>query len=299
MKKYFEFWDPVKGHPSYAPINSAQTIPYKAREILKNRSTNEIQLMVSFVDQTMDEFYQQEVDRVKDAVQDDKNWKMVETDEDGHITDLLQEAKDHYNLIDQDYPFIYAVDHVLSNSDIDLGFPFTDTPEPKEYELWAALSLSQYAEYIYKLEHVFNYKTLTSEKRVEKNYDRYEIVSFCNLLLDAQAMLLNAVELHTAQKIEDKTKIQLEKTQEQNKLKRTEISKNANLARHNKTNELKQNILTMWHKNCADFETIKAAGDHYEEAMIAQGYKITSETIRGYISEYAKTVGFIFPRHQK
>ena len=79
----------------------------------------------------------------------------------------------------------------------------------------------------------------------------------------------------------------------------TLISKNANLARHNKTNELKQNILTMWHKNCADFETIKAAGDHYEEAMIAQGHKITSETIRGYISEYAKTVGFTFPRHQK
>jgi hypothetical protein len=299
MKKYFEFWDPVKGHPSYAPINSAQAIPNKARDFLKNRSTDEIQLMVSFVDEIVGDFYEQEVDRVKCAVQDDKNWNMVETDEDGAITDLLQEAKDHYNLIDEDYPFIYVVDYALTNCDVHIDFPLTDTPQPKEYELWAALSLSQYAEYIYKLEHVFNYKTIASEKRIEKQYDRYEIVSFCNLLLDAQAMLLNAVELHTAQRIEDKTKIQIEKMQAQNKLKRTEISKNANLARHNKTNELKQNILTMWHKNCADFETIKAAGDHYEEAMIAQGHKITSETIRGYISEYAKTVGFTFPRHQK
>jgi hypothetical protein len=299
VNKYFEFWDPMKGHSSWAPINNAQMIPFKARAILKNRTASELGLMVAFVNQKLNNYYKSDWSRVVDEVTNDENWELVEIDEDGHIIDMSEEGKEKYNLVDDRYPFVFAVEYALNGCDLDIDFPPTITTQPKECELWASLCLSEYAKYVYDLEHIFDYKSLEHVERKVKKYTDYEIVKFSNQLLESYELLTVATALHTEDKVEDKTKQQYKKSQDQIKLRRVEISKNANLVRHNKTNNLKQTILSEWEKAKDSFSTIKEAGDHFEEVMNAQGYKITTETIRGYISEHAKSIGFTFPRQQK
>lgn len=297
--KYFEFWDPMKGPPSWVPINSAQMIPISSRQILKNRTKEDLELMIAFVNDRVREYYKSDRSRVIEEISSDDNWHMAEINEDGQITDILDQGKEHYSLVDDSYPFVFTVEYALADCDLDIDYPVSTSSQPKEYELWAALSLSEYAQYIYNLEHEFNLTNLKHQKRTDKDYTSHEIVRFANQLLDSCQMLNIAIAMYTESKVEDKTKQQYKKTQDQIKIKRIEISKNANLVRHNKTNSLKQTILTEWEKNPQKFQTIKEAGDHFEEVMNLQGIKITSETIRGYVSEHAKTIGFTFPRQQK
>lgn len=58
-----------------------------------------------------------------------------------------------------------------------------------------SIRISEFAQYMYGLEHTFNFKSYKYEKRVEKNYSALEVVKFANQLLDSYEMLNTATAM--------------------------------------------------------------------------------------------------------
>lgn len=301
-------FDPMKDEVSWAPFSEAREIVWRARYLLRERSSSQVRWLASELDASIDNYFDVERHQAISAIESDGLYELLETDEAGRFQDFAPEAFESYDIkTSENTRSIDAAKEVVESMGV-LDDP--DIPDPKEYEYFAAMALTMVAGYVQALNSTFDFKQLKRVPRTHKNYEPHEISRFGSDLIAAMEAVTYAESVKkmlqlkelteaTIDRAETLTKEGVKKGMEQIKLAETEkrrawgkIGKEKSLIRRN----LSRDAVLAQHDQFESYQKksiASAAADLWQwlsQEAKRQDLDIFSvATIEGWISSHRKS----------
>jgi hypothetical protein len=206
-----DHFDPMKDEISWAPFWEAQGIVWRARYLLRGRTSKEVRWLASELDSWIDAFFDSEKDFAAQKAKEEKRYDLFETDEDGNIIRLLSEAYDELDAKTSDNTTsIEAAKEVFESMDI-LHDP--DIPDAKEYEYYAAMALAMVGSYLENLKSTFDIKQMKRVPRLTKDYQPHEVSMLARDLISAMEVITYAESVRKISQMEEITEATLNRSE--------------------------------------------------------------------------------------
>jgi hypothetical protein len=211
--KQFDNFDPLTGQVPYWPFSQSSGIVWRARNLLRARTSDQIMHLASFSDQIVSEYFSQaktdEIERLKNEGQ----WEFFDSDEDGNILEINENR-----LSECDFP------NPDNTSDIDALTECIDgwtdvfgdgSPEPEPFEYFATMALWKVADAIERVTYVYDIKTRTYSKKDRKKLESYDYTSAAGSLVEAMEAICHAESLRDIEHREKRFSEQLQIAEKQ------------------------------------------------------------------------------------
>lgn len=141
-RKSFKEFDPMNGEVPYLPYPLLNDLVWRARVMLKNRKTADVQMISDAIDDRIDEYFELAREKKIQELLDNKQWEYFNIDDDGNNYGLNIDREDEL-----DFPSRHSTRYIDALEEIiaDIENPLADGKAPSEVEYFAVLAL-QYAE---------------------------------------------------------------------------------------------------------------------------------------------------------
>lgn len=302
-----DHFDPMKDEISWAPFSEAQGIVWRARYLLRGRTSDQVRWLASDLDGWIDTFFDSEKEYAVQKAKEEKRYELFETDDDGNIYRLLPEAYDELDVkTSENTTPIEAAKEVFESMDI-LHDP--DITDAKEYEYYAAMALAMVGGYLENLKSTFDIKQMKRVPRLTRDYQPHEVSILARDLISAMEAItyaeavrkisqmkeiteatLNRSETLTkegvAKGLEDLKKAESEKRKawgkigKERSLKRRNQSRDAVLTQHDQQAGLQQKSIAAASAELWQWLTQEARRQELEVFSVG--------TINGWVSEHRK-----------
>jgi hypothetical protein len=309
MYRVFANFKPVSGPLPYRYFDQVSNIVWRARNLLVTRDDGHVEHMASLIDDMIDDYFEREREDARDQLISDEKYEYFEIDEDGNLGDIKSEYEDQLDCPTRENTREVDALAMVAGT---WSKVFDDgSPDPEDYELFAALALAKIGEMINALDFEYDFKTHRFTKRdpateasprqyrraAEAALEAMEAVMagegnrqskrvearHKKLLDEAKASVSAAVKQH----IEEQVQAALEDDKRQAKEK---ARQNGRLA-HRDLDAHKALILEDWAKNPSVHRSADRAARYYADWLKeAHGIQRTYEprTISGWIRDYAR-----------
>jgi hypothetical protein len=309
MYRVFANFKPISGPIPYRYFDQVSSIAWRARNLLVTRTDDQVDQMVSVIDDMIDDYFDREKEDAKERLLREERYEFFESDEDGNLGDLKSEHEDELDCPTRENTSeVDALAMVVGT-----WSPVFDdgTADPEDHEFYGALALAKIGELINSLDYDYDYKTHKFTRREQKvpadsyQYRRAAEAAIAameavmagesdrqskrvearhkKLLDEAKASASAAVKQH----IEEQVQAALEDDKRQAKEK---ARQNGRLA-HRDLDAHKALILEDWAKNPSVHRSADRAARYYADWLKeAHGIEKTYEprTISGWIRDYAR-----------
>lgn len=206
-----DHFDPMKDEISWAPFWEAQGIVWRARYLLRGRTSKQVRWLASELDSWIDAFFDSEKDFAVQKAKEEKRYDLFETDEDGNIIRLLSEAYDELDAKTSDNTTpIEAAKEVFESMDILHG---PDIPDAKEHEYYAAMALAMVGSYLENLKSTFDIKQMKRVPRLTKDYQPHEVSMLARDLISAMEVITYAESVRKISQMEEITEATLNRSE--------------------------------------------------------------------------------------
>lgn len=198
-----QHYDPMKDEVSWAPIQQARDITWRARYLLRGRTAQDVRWLGAELESWIDAYFDNEKENSIQMLKDEGRYDLLESDDEGMYWSIKSEASDDYDIRTSDNTRpIDAAKEVFETMDI-LHEP--DVKDAKEYEYFAAMSLAMIGTYLKALDYTYDLKTMQYVKRPKKDYAAYEVSRLASLLIDAMEAVTYAEAVKRAEDIRAET----------------------------------------------------------------------------------------------
>lgn len=316
----FKYLDPKTGVIHYWPITEASSVFFRAKGLLHKRSAEEIVRLAEEANAIIDVFFDAEKSHLEQQLKADGRWDLFETDDEGRIGRIRDEAVDEYDVYNRETTSEFEALTLAMDQFFDPTL-IEEVTDPEEYEIFAAVALCYLAQYIRDLKEklVLRYPPVKIERvpRTKSEYEAKEIIGFASTVITAMEFLGHAQKLQDAQRAEKKFQDRLNQhlnqqsvtnnqlieqikhetllsAREDQALERKRRSAENNQLRHQKNHAAKKLVLDDWEIHPKKFGTLEATGDHYETFLEGLGYKVTKRTVIKWLSKRASELGIPF-----
>jgi hypothetical protein len=176
-------YDPMKDEVSWAPFQEARDIAWRARYVLRGRTTQDVRWLGAELDSWIDAYFDDEKTNSIEMLKSEGRYDLLESDDEGERWSIKPEASDDYDIrTSENTRAIDAAKEVFETMEI---LRHSDVQDAKEYEYFAAMALAMIGSYLHSLEYVFDISQMKSVKRPTKAYQPHEVSRFASLLIDA------------------------------------------------------------------------------------------------------------------
>jgi hypothetical protein len=314
MRHYsqFEHFDPLNGEMPWAPFHEAGNIAMRARSTLRlgNRSVEDIQTIATDAAYLIEHYFEHEREVKLEEIRNDRNFRFLESDDEGNFIDFVDEAYDEYDIHTSDNtPELDALVEALA-----WGFDpkAVEVNEVQEYEYFAVYALCILAEYVRDLNFKLKVKPFEYVPREDKQYSPSEVASLSRKLINATEAVCFSEKLRDIERVERRYQEKIEKLQagaavqitkaDYDRLReeikqeeqaeaqalRRERSEANNDIRHQDNRNIKQSVLDDFAKNPRLFDSAEKAADHYVEVLEKQGHQRSHRTVADWIRAFAR-----------
>lgn len=312
----FNLFDPKVGIVPYTPIREASSVMYKARGLLWNRNADEIKALAADADSIIEAYFDQERDALMEQIKTDKRYELLESDCDGNIQGIRDEAADEYDVFNRDTTsdvdaLANAIDQLFDPTTID------QIKDPEPFELFAALSLSCLANYVKTTKFSLDLKTMSRVPRTSASFTSYEVSHMSSMVFEAMELANYSEGLRNKERLEKKfeerlqqyrsqqsdseqqliEKIRtetLEAVREEEQKARSVKARENNQARHQKNHEAKKVVTEQWAADPRRFSTLEAAGEYYVQVLEQMGFDHKQRTVVKWLSAKARELEIRF-----
>jgi hypothetical protein len=324
----FEDFDPLTGKVPYHPISYLPDIAWRARALLKSYTSKQISKLAENIYWAIDEYFlfvrEQEIERLYSELHESRRFEYYD-DESTYLNAqyfFIWEADwregcgswifDERKEDELDIPTAgntSEVDALKECLDYLEQIDDDDLINKQPYEYFAVLSLSLLAEVVNYLnpenvnknaEIMLNeLDTATRKLGIKTIAPNINLSCAGSSAIKAMDAVCYAEQLKEIERIQSSHSLELAKThgdyasaqakrQEEEISRRNERAKKLNEARHLKTNEAKDIVISEWKKQPTKFPSAEKAGLHFADYLATRGFDYTPRTVTSWIRAYAK-----------
>lgn len=332
MSSYFgqlTRFDPLSGNIPDGPIPGLSSIAYRARQLLKSRSSDEIHTVAKAIDFAIycffDELKQNEIQRLRrdleGVISHPRRFKREPADFDYKYEKAQEEFEKYFEwdggtVANGQWLFKESME-----SDLDIRTPENTSelealkeckdwwheigdegfPKSKPYELFAVLSLWMMADALEWPRSTYEMVMTYSDGRCEQKTYSHEANTYSWRLVMATESALKAMEAicyaEQLQEIEKSEASRFEKElakQESERKERSMRGQELNIARHQKRNEAQARAIQEWEKEPNRFPSAEKAGLYLADWLGPQGFQYEPRTVTTWVRSHAKKIGIKF-----
>jgi hypothetical protein len=183
MTSNFSYTDPIKERFSFYPFSEANGIAWRARNILRGRTKEDVFELASHAAHIVEWYYDHEKESLKDQIIADGRVDLLVLDKYGHVESLMDEASDHYDIRDRDS--VSELEALQEGIEQWFDPTSTDVSEPKDYELFAARALECLDDYVRKTKLTLDIKTFKFVERANSEFSSSDLKSMASTIMDA------------------------------------------------------------------------------------------------------------------
>lgn len=220
--RQFEHFDPLTGTVPYWPFSQLNDIVWRARNLLRNRKSADITHIAHLTDEMVDDYFKQAKEDEISRLRAEQQWEYLESDDDGTIWDLKSGAESELDFptADNTKDLDALAECIGLWSDV-MG---DGSPDPEEYEYYAAVALWKAADVIYRLNYSYDFKGKRDVPKDRKSWDAHDLIGAGEMLAGAMEAVCRAEQVRLdaraqkrfAEKLEAATKQTSEKVQKAN-----------------------------------------------------------------------------------
>ena len=205
-------YDPMKDEVSWAPFQEAREIAWRARYVLRGRTSQDVRWLGTELDSWIDAYFDDEKTNSIEMLKREGRYDLLESNDEGERWSIKPEASDDYDIrTSENTRAIDAAKEVFETMEI---LRHSDVQDAKEYEYFAAMALAMIGSYLRSLEYVFDISQMKSVKRSTKAYQPHEVSRFASLLIDAMEAVTYAEGLKKFSQLTEITEATLNRAEE-------------------------------------------------------------------------------------
>ena len=179
--------------------------------MLRGRSARQVRWLAAELDSNIESYFDTEKHQAISAIESDKRFDLLETDEDGHFRDFKSEAFDDYDIKTSDNTRpIDAAKEVLETMEM---ADDPDVPDAKEYEYFAAMALAMVGGYLEALDSTFDMTQMKRVPRQHKNYLPREVSRFGSALIEAMEAVTYAESVKKMLQLKEVTEATIDRAE--------------------------------------------------------------------------------------
>lgn len=200
--RQFKNFDPLTGQVPYWPFGKLSGVAWSARNLLRNRSKDQIEQIANTASDSIDEYFRQAKDEEIARLQNDQEWEFLEVDEDGNVRGLNSDRENEleFPTSDNTSDLDALTESVGTWSNI-----FDDgSPDPEDYEYFAAMALWKVADAIYKVTFSYDFNNGKDIKKDRQKLTASDFSAAGEYAIDAMETICHAVNLRDARRMEDR-----------------------------------------------------------------------------------------------
>jgi hypothetical protein len=159
----FAKFEPLTEQVPYWPYSKLSSVAWRARNILRGRSSDQIRQIVEIAGDMIDSYFEQAKEEEFARLKREEQYDFLDCDEDGNCIGIRRDRIDELDFPTPDNTdeLDALTESIGSWSDV-FG---DDTPDPEEYEYFAAVALMLVADAVYALNYSYNFQTREDIKR--------------------------------------------------------------------------------------------------------------------------------------
>ena len=258
----FDNFDPLTGQVSYWPFPQNSGIVWRARNLLRKRTSEQIRHLASFSAQIVDEYFSQAKEDEIEKLKSEGEWSYFDSDEDGNHLQINEER-----LNERDFPTAENTTEIDALTECIDGWSdvFGDGSEnPEAFEYFATMALWNVAHAIDRVTYSYDYKSKTYTKKDRKKLESYDYTRAAASAIEAMEAIcraeslrdierrekrfteqIQAAEKHTSAKVLKANEAKWKSLQEQEAKQKTDHAKK--MAELSKANRNKSMAATLAH----------------------------------------------------
>jgi hypothetical protein len=313
MISTFKFFDPLKDRLQYWSYSgSAQNILWRARALVRGRSSDEISAILCDADAILDCYFDNERDEAIRLIEQEGRHDLIEYDEDGRFNAFRPEAFDHYDIRDKDtISDLDALDDALEQ----FFDPSTvDVENIREFEYFGCLALSLFEDLVRRRDFKYNLETHEYEKKPSGEVSSQDRLRIAEILLEA----LDCVSRGETKKVRSDVTERYEKKIEEIKEKQGEVEKlrieeikgsiktemsaaeavrrkeeaaARNDVRHHKNRSVKAKVIQWYAAEYRDFPSAAQAAKAFCQRLSDEDNEREQRTVETWLRAFAKEKG--------
>jgi len=196
----FDNFDPLTGQVSYWPFSNSSGIVWRARNLLRKRSSEQIKQLASFSAQIVDEYFSQAKEDEIENLKRDGEWDYFDSDEDGNILDVNEER-----LSERDFPTAENTTEIDALTECIDGWSdvFGDgSANPEPFEYFATMALWKVADAVDRVTYSYDFKTNTYSKKDRKKLEAHDYTRAAASAIEAMEAICHAESLRDIERRE-------------------------------------------------------------------------------------------------
>ncbi|NVO07443.1 MAG: hypothetical protein HXX19_16670 [Rhodoferax sp.] len=200
--RQFKNFDPVNGQVPYWPFGKLSGVAWRARSLLRNRTKDQIEQIANTASDSIDEYFRQAKDEEIARLEKEQEWEFLEFDVDGNVRGLNSDRENELDFptSDNTSDLDALSESVGTWSDI-----FDDgSPDPEDYEYFAAMALWKLADAIYKVTYSYDFKTGVDVKKDRQKLTPSDLSVAGECAIEAMEAVCHAANLRDARRQEDR-----------------------------------------------------------------------------------------------
>ena len=266
--RQFDNFDPLTGEVPFWPYSSLSGITWRARNLLRKRTSKQIHILAETMNQWIENYFDQAKDDEISRLKNEGLYDFLESDEEGAHWSISSER---VNELDFPTPDNTSDLDALSECVGSWSDIFDDgSPDPENHEYFAVLALCKVADSIYKIEFKYDFKNNQHVKKDRKKLDPYDFTSAGEYAVYAMEAVCHAEQLRDGVRIKARFEERLEAEKKHS---------SAKVLKANEANEAKWKALQA--------EEAKQKSEHARK-MAALSKKNRNESMAAVLAEWDK-----------
>lgn len=194
--RQFKNFDPLTGQVPYWPFGKLSGVAWRARNLLRDRSSEQIELTANTASDSIEEYFKQAKDEEITRLQNEQLWDFLEIDEDGNVRGLNAESES-----DLDFPTSENTSDMEAfgqSSGTWVGIFGDGSPDPEIYEYYAAMALWKLADAIYRVTYTYDFKNIKDIEKERRNLTSTDFAVAGEHAIEAMELICHAEKLRDA-----------------------------------------------------------------------------------------------------
>lgn len=313
MISTFRFFDPLKDQLQYWSYSgSAQNILWRARALVRGRSSDEISAILCDADAILDYYYDNERDEAVRLIEQEGRHDLIEYDNDGRFNAFHPEAFDHYDIRDKDtVSNLDALNDALENF---FDPSAVDVENAREFEYFGCLALSLFEDLVRRRDFKYNLEAREYEKKSSGKISSEDRLRIADILLEALDCVSHGeiakvrsdiseryerkieqikekqdeIEKARIEEIKESLKIELSAA---DKARRKEEAAARNDVRHQKNRDVKAKVNLWYAAEYRNFPSAAQAAKAFCHRLSEEGIEREQRTVENWLRAFAKEKG--------
>lgn len=194
--RQFKNFDPLTGQVPYWPFGKLSGVAWRARNLLRERTSDQIEHIASTASDLIEDYFKQERDEEIKRLQNEQLWEFLEIDEDGNVRGLNAESEG-----DLDFPTSENTSDIEAfgqSSGTWVGIFGDGSPNSEIHEYYAAMALWKVADAIYKVTFTYDFKNKIDVEKDRRSLASTDFAVAGEHAIEAMELICHAEKLRDA-----------------------------------------------------------------------------------------------------